>query len=121
VSHGNTTIVGDGCTIGHAVTLEDCTIENGALIGSNAVVLNDAVVGARALIGAGSVVAAKAAIPPEVVAAGAPAVVKKPLTGEAVRWVETGSQEYVDLSRSYLRHGIGDPDMHEIAESKILS
>jgi carbonic anhydrase/acetyltransferase-like protein (isoleucine patch superfamily) len=120
VSEGARTIVGDDCTIGHCVIMEDCTIENGALVGSNAVVLNGATVGRRSLIGAGSVVAANANIPPEVVAAGAPAQIKKKLEGSAVHWVEIGAEEYVKLSRSYLRHGIGDPEMHEVAEAKLL-
>jgi carbonic anhydrase/acetyltransferase-like protein (isoleucine patch superfamily) len=118
VSAGNQTLIGDDCTIGHCAVLEDCTIENGALIGSNAVVLNDAIVGAKSLIGAGSVVGANARIPAGVVAAGAPATVKKKLEGEAVRWVEHGSPAYVALSRSYLDNGIGNPEMHEIAEAR---
>ena len=107
VSEGKRTIIGDGCTIGHCVTMEDCTIEDGALVGSNAVVLNDAVVGANAVI------------PPEVVAAGQPAQVKKKLEGAAGDWVEHGSHEYVTLSRSYLRHGIGDPELQELAEAHL--
>lgn len=118
VSEGRQTIIGDDCTVGHCAVLEDCTIGNGALIGSNAVVLNEAVVGAKSLIGAGSVVGANANIPAEVVAAGAPATVKKKLEGEAVWWVEHAAPEYVALSRSYLDHGIGDPEMHEVAEAR---
>jgi carbonic anhydrase/acetyltransferase-like protein (isoleucine patch superfamily) len=118
VSAGHRTIIGDECTIGHCAVLEDCTIESGALIGSNAVVLNDAVVGAKSLIGAGSVVGATTRIPAAVVAAGAPATVKKPLEGPAVRWIEEGAAKYVALSRSYLDTGIGDPEMHEIAEAR---
>jgi carbonic anhydrase/acetyltransferase-like protein (isoleucine patch superfamily) len=110
VSEDHTTVVGDDCTIGHCAILEDCTIENGALVGSNAVVLNGAVVGSQALIGAGAVVGANATIPPRVVAAGQPAVVKKQLVGEAVGWVEGAAKEYVHLSRSYLEHGIGKPE-----------
>ncbi len=118
VSDGHRTIIGDDCTIGHCAVLEDCTIENGALIGSNAVILNDAVVGAKSLIGAGSVVGANATIPAAVVAVGAPAVVKKKLEGDAVWWVEHAAPEYVKLSRSYLDHGLGDPEMHEVAEAR---
>ena len=44
-------------------------------------------------------------------------VVKKELVGAAVGWVDHAGPEYVELSRSYLRHGIGDPEMHETAES----
>ena len=119
VSHNATTVIGDDCTIGHSVTMEDCVIEAGALIGSNAVVLNGATVGRRSLIAAGSVVAANANIPAESLAAGAPAVVKKKLEGNALMWVDHGGPEYVNLSRSYLHHGIGDPDMHELAEAKV--
>jgi carbonic anhydrase/acetyltransferase-like protein (isoleucine patch superfamily) len=118
VSSGKQTIIGDDCTVGHCAVMEDCTIEDGALVGSNAVVLNDAVVGAKSLIGAGSVVGAGAQIPPGVVAAGSPAKVKKKLEGDAVWWVEHASPEYVALSRSYLDHGIGDPEMHEVAEAR---
>jgi carbonic anhydrase/acetyltransferase-like protein (isoleucine patch superfamily) len=118
VSSGNQTIIGDDCTVGHCVMMEDCVIENGALVGSNSVVLNAAVVGSKALIGAGSVVATGAQIPPATLAAGAPAIVKKKLEGEALWWVEHASPEYVALSRSYLDHGLGDPEMHEVAETR---
>jgi carbonic anhydrase/acetyltransferase-like protein (isoleucine patch superfamily) len=118
VSERSQTTIGDDVTIGHCATMEDCTIENGALIGTRAVVLNGATVGRRAMVAAGSVVAAGASIPPEVLAAGSPAVVKKPLTGAATTWVDHAGPEYVQLSRTYLHHGLGDPDMHEIAEAK---
>ena len=118
VSEHCQTIVGDDATIGHCAVLEDCLIEDGALIGSNAVILNGAVVGRRSLIGAGSVVGANAKIPPETVAAGAPAQVKKKLEGVAVTWVEIAGPEYVHLSRSYLHHGIGDPEVHELIDAK---
>jgi len=119
VSENNRTIVGDGVTIGHCATMEDCVIEDGALIGTNAVVLNGARVGRRSLIAAGSVVGATAQIPAESVAAGAPARVKKPLDGVSAMWVDHGSREYVKLSRSYLQHGIGAPEVHDITEVEV--
>ena len=112
VSPGCTTQIGDDCTVGHSVTMEDCTIENGALIGSNAVVLNHATVGSRALVAAGSVVPANAAIPAASLAAGAPAVVKRALAGESLAWIENTPASYVTLSRSYLAEGIGEPQHH---------
>jgi len=117
VSEHSTTVIEDDATVGHCAVLEDCRIGRGALIGSNAVILNGAVIGEQSLIAAGAVVAANAQIPARVVAAGAPAVVKKELVGAAVAWVEHAGPEYVALSRSYLRHGLGDPEMHEIAAS----
>jgi carbonic anhydrase/acetyltransferase-like protein (isoleucine patch superfamily) len=118
VGENSQTIVGDDVTIGHCAFLEDCVVENGALIGTNSVVLNGATVGRRSLIGAGSVVATNAKIPPESVAVGSPAVVKKKLEGVAVAWVDHAGPEYVHLSRSYLHHGIGDPEVHELVEAK---
>jgi carbonic anhydrase/acetyltransferase-like protein (isoleucine patch superfamily) len=118
VGDNGQTLIGDDVTIGHCAFMEDCVIEEGALIGTNAVILNGATVGRRALIGAGSVVGANVKIPPETVAAGAPAQVKKKLEGVAVSWVDHAGPEYVHLSRSYLHHGIGDPEVHELVEAK---
>ncbi|MGH7736635.1 MAG: gamma carbonic anhydrase family protein [Candidatus Tyrphobacter sp.] len=109
VSEGSSTIVGDDVTIGHAAVMEDCIIENRALIGSNAVVLNGATVGTGSMIAAGSVVGANVTIPSHVLAAGAPATVRKPIEGEAALWIEHGAQAYVRLSRAYLSEGIGVP------------
>jgi len=107
VSHEGSTIVGDDVTVGHCAVMEDCTIEAHALIGSNATLLNGCSIGEGTLIAAGSVVAQNALIPSRVVAAGAPAKVKKVLEGEAASWIEVASDEYVKLSRSYLAQSIG--------------
>lgn len=107
VSEGGGTYIGDDVTVGHCAVMEDCTIERYALIGSNATLLNGCTIGEGALIAAGSVVGQKAAIPARVVAAGAPATVKKSLEGEAATWIEVSSKEYVKLSRLYLAQSIG--------------
>jgi carbonic anhydrase/acetyltransferase-like protein (isoleucine patch superfamily) len=114
VSEGGATIVGDDVTIGHCAVMEDCTIEGHALIGSNATLLNGCSIGEGALIAAGSVVGQKATIPARVVAAGAPATVKKSLEGEAAAWIEVSSDEYVKLSRLYLAQSIGAPEDQDL-------
>lgn len=120
VSEHCTTVIEEDATVGHCAVLEDCHVGRSALIGSNAVVLNNAVIGDHSLVAAGAVVAANAQIPPRVVVAGQPAVVKKQLEGAAVDWVAIAGPEYVHLSRAYLAHGIGDPEMHEVADSHVL-
>ena len=107
VSEHGQTLIGDDVTIGHAAVMEDCDIKGHALIGSNATLLNGCTIGEGALIAAGSVVGERAEIPPRVVAAGAPAKVKKELVGEAATWIEISSSEYVKLSRAYLAQSIG--------------
>ena len=114
VSEGGGTYIGDDVTIGHSAVMEDCRIERYALIGSNATLLNGCTIGEGALIAAGSVVAEKAAIPARVVAAGAPAQVKKPLQGNAASWIEVAAEEYVKLSRLYLAQSIGTLEDQEL-------
>ncbi len=113
VSENGATLVGDDVTVGHCAVMEDCRIERYALIGSNATLLNGSTIGEGALIAAGSVVGQGAAIPPRVVAAGAPATVKKPLEGDAAAWIEISADVYVQLSRMYLAQSIGGVEDHE--------
>jgi len=110
VSKQGPTLIGAGVTVGHAAVLESCVVGDGALIGMNAVVLQRAVVGDAALIAAGAVVGSGEEIPPRTMAAGTPARVKKELDGESLRWVTTSAAHYVELSRGYLRQGIGRVD-----------
>lgn len=107
VSEHGGTYIGDDVTVGHCAVMEDCDIKRYALIGSNATLLNGCTIGEGALIAAGSVVGQRADIPARVVAAGAPAAIKKQLEGEAAEWIEISAKEYVKLSRSYLAQSIG--------------
>jgi carbonic anhydrase/acetyltransferase-like protein (isoleucine patch superfamily) len=100
------TQIDDDVTIGHAAVMEDCHVKRYALIGSNAVLLNGCVIGEGALVAAGSVVGERVEIPDRVLAAGAPAKVKKAIEGEAAHWIEIAAEEYVALSRSYIGEGI---------------
>jgi carbonic anhydrase/acetyltransferase-like protein (isoleucine patch superfamily) len=101
-THENPTRLDDRVTIGHGALLEGCHIEEGAVIGMGAVILQGAVVGARSLVAARSVVGRNALIPAGTLAAGAPAVVKKALSGVALESVETSSAVYVKLANQYL-------------------
>jgi carbonic anhydrase/acetyltransferase-like protein (isoleucine patch superfamily) len=96
------TIIGSNVTVGHLTLLEGCEIENGALIGMGSIVLNRARVGRRAMLAAGSVVREGGEIPPEVLAAGAPAQVKKSLGGSSSEWVEMAACEYQSLRLKYM-------------------
>ena len=103
--HG--TIIGSDVTVGHGAILEGCEIEDGALIGMNAVVLDHARIGARALLAAGSTVLAHMEIPVDSMAAGVPATVKKAITGSARWWIEQSASYYVELARRYADQGLG--------------
>jgi carbonic anhydrase/acetyltransferase-like protein (isoleucine patch superfamily) len=113
-SPGNATIVGEDVTIGHGAVLDDCTVEDGALVGSNAVLLAGAAVGASTVIGAGSVVPADERLPARIVAAGSPATVRKALEGRAAAWAEHGTKASLAQAQAYRRDNIGDPSHHEL-------
>ena len=96
------TTIGENVTVGHLTLLEGCEIEDGALIGMGSIVLNRARVGRRAMLAAGSVVREDQEIPPEVLAAGVPATVKKELAGSSSEWVEMAAREYQSLRLKYM-------------------
>ena len=54
------------------------------------------------MLAAGSVVREDQEIPPEVLAAGAPAKVKKELEGSSSGWVEMAAREYQSLRLKYM-------------------
>lgn len=114
-AEGLPTVLEDEVTVGHLATMEGCVIERGALIGMGAVVLQRARVGRGAVIAAGSVVAEDARIPPDVLAAGAPAQVKRELSGRARQWGRTAAGEYQRLVPRYraqariIRPASGEP------------
>jgi carbonic anhydrase/acetyltransferase-like protein (isoleucine patch superfamily) len=96
------TMIGSNVTVGHLSLLEGCEIEDGAVIGMGSIVLNRARVGHRAMLAAGSVVRENQEIPPEVLAAGVPAEVKKDLGGSSSAWVEMAAREYQALRLKYM-------------------
>jgi carbonic anhydrase/acetyltransferase-like protein (isoleucine patch superfamily) len=102
VSSRAPTIIGEGVTIGHGAVLESCVIGDSALIGMNAVVLAMATVGAGSLIAAGSVVGEGAEVPPRMLAAGAPARVKREIEPGQLALIQAGADHYVELGSQYL-------------------
>lgn len=104
-NEGLPTTVGRNVTVGHLSLLEGCEIGDGAIVGMGSIVLNRASVGSRAMLAAGSVVTEDAEIPAEVLAAGAPAKVKKDLDGSSAKWVEGAAREYQALRLRYMGRG----------------
>ncbi len=101
-AHDLPTLIGARVVVGHGALLEGCVIEDEALIGMGAIVLQRAHVGSGAMVAAGGVVAEHARVAPEVLAAGVPAVEKKPLSGSALRWTRTAAAEYQQYSKRYM-------------------
>jgi len=69
------TRVGEFCSITHHTTIHGCTIEDGSLIGINAVIMDDAVIGAGSIVAGGAMVTEGKVFPPHSIIAGVPAKV----------------------------------------------
>lgn len=93
--------LGNRVTIGHAVTLHGCTIEDEALIGIGAIVLNGAKIGAGAVVAAGALVPENMEIPAGMLAMGVPAKVRREVTPEERERFRGGAQHYVELGQKY--------------------
>ena len=97
------TTVGEECVIGHLVHLEGCTIEDGALVGSGAVVLHNAVVRTQALVGAGAVVSGGVEVPSRAMALGIPAKIR-PDAVNPDTMIRMGMLSYVERGAYYREH-----------------
>lgn len=98
------TEVGPGATVAHLCVVHGAILEEECLVANGATVLDGARVGARSMVAAHSLVAAGAQIPPGVLAAGSPAVVKKELAGTpAEMWVRLNPPTYADLAQRHRR------------------
>ncbi|MBT8398349.1 MAG: gamma carbonic anhydrase family protein [Gemmatimonadetes bacterium] len=104
------TVVGADVTVGHGAKFESCTIEDGCVIGINAVILQEAVIGEGSLVAANSVVMEGTRVPPGSLFAGAPGKVRKALDGSAARFVRRSAAHYVEKSRAYLAQGLDEKD-----------
>lgn len=93
--------IGEGVTIGHQAMLHGCTVEDGALIGIQAVILNKAVIGKNSLVGAGAVVTEGKVFPERSLILGAPAKVVRALTDDEVAGLLRNTQTYVDRAQEY--------------------
>jgi carbonic anhydrase/acetyltransferase-like protein (isoleucine patch superfamily) len=93
--------IGANVTIGHLAMLHGCTINDGALIGIQAVVLNGAVVGKDCLVGAGALVPEGKVFPDRKLIVGAPAKVVRELSDEDIAKMHRAAPGYVKRQEMY--------------------
>ena len=91
--------IGADVTIGHRVVVHGATLGDGCLIGIGAIVLNGVRVGAGALVAAGAVVTKD--LPPGALVMGAPAVVKRELSPEAIAEQREHARRYRQLAMAH--------------------
>ncbi|MCQ9615599.1 gamma carbonic anhydrase family protein [Paenalcaligenes niemegkensis] len=86
--------VGKNVTIGHQAMLHGCTIEDGALIGIQAVVLNGAVIGRNSLVGAGALVTEGKVFPERSLIIGSPAKAVRTLSDDELAKLHSNASNY---------------------------
>ncbi|MCC6591333.1 MAG: gamma carbonic anhydrase family protein [Bryobacterales bacterium] len=105
VLHGQTdqfqVILGDRVTVGHAVVLHGCTIEDDVLVGIGAIVLNGARVGHSSVIAAGALVSEGQEIPPYSLVMGVPGKVRRQISAEESERFRANAQRYIKLTEAY--------------------
>ena len=97
------TRVGAECVIGHLVHLEGCTIGDGVLVGSGAIVLNGAVLEDECLVGAGALVPGTMTVPSRAMALGVPATIKPDAVDPELH-IRIGMEIYRERGRTYRKH-----------------
>ncbi|OAI39500.1 gamma carbonic anhydrase family protein [bacterium SCGC AG-212-C10] len=107
-------LIGEEASIAHNCVIHGATIGRRALIGNGAQVLDGAEVGEGSLIAAGSVVLPEMKIPAGMLAAGAPATVKRAIAGTASEeWITGNPGRYAKLAAD---HSAG---LRELAREEI--
>ncbi len=88
-------VIGADVTIGHGAIVHGCTVGDGAMISMGATILTGAKIGDRAIIAAGAVVREGQEIPPDALAMGIPAQVRREVTEADLERVRLGREGYV--------------------------
>lgn len=101
VDKGCPLTLGNNVTVGHQAMLHGCTIEEGALIGIQAVILNNAVIGKEALVGAGAIVTEGKVFAARKMILGAPAKEVKDLTEEMIARIAQGTIGYANRAKIF--------------------
>jgi carbonic anhydrase/acetyltransferase-like protein (isoleucine patch superfamily) len=98
-----TTEIGVRATVAHQCMIHGAVLEEEALVGNGCVVLDGARIGSRSMIAAMSLVQPGVQIPPGVLAAGVPAVVKREIAGTPAEfWIKMNPIYYPELAKRHI-------------------
>jgi carbonic anhydrase/acetyltransferase-like protein (isoleucine patch superfamily) len=95
--------IGPGATVAHLCVVHGARIGEEALIANGCTILDGVTIGARTMVAAHSLVTPGMDIPAEVLVAGSPATIKRPIAGTGAEvWVKANPKAYAELSQRHL-------------------
>ena len=100
---GSPLIIGDNVTIGHAVILHGCTIEDECLIGMGSIVMDKVVIEKHVLLAAGSLVSSGALLERGHLYMGRPAKKVRALTEDEILSLQESAHSYVQGKDEYMQ------------------
>lgn len=95
------THIGSGVTLGHAVMLHGCTVEDHSFIGMRAVLLDDSVVKQGAMLAAGAVLTPRKTVPSGAIWAGSPAAYMRDMSQKERDFIPESADNYIRLAQEY--------------------
>lgn len=95
-------IVGDWVTVGHAVTLHGCVVEDRCLIGIGVIILNGARIGEGSIIAAGTLIPEGTIVEPRSLWMGMPGKFRKHLGDDDQEMILRYGRNYLGYRESYL-------------------
>ncbi|MCU7494998.1 MAG: gamma carbonic anhydrase family protein [Ignavibacteria bacterium] len=99
VTRNNPLIIGKSVTIGHAVKLHGCTLEDLCLVGIGSVVLDGALISQNSIVAAGAVVTPGFVVPSGTLVAGVPAKVVRSLKEKEIEGISLSARNYCLYAR----------------------
>jgi carbonic anhydrase/acetyltransferase-like protein (isoleucine patch superfamily) len=94
-------ILGERVTIGHQATIHGAIVEDEVLVGMRAILLNGCKIGSGSVIAAGTLVPEGMEIPPQSVAMGVPAKVRRAAEARDLDRIRHAADHYVEAARAY--------------------
>ncbi len=96
--------IGNDVTIGHNAVIHGSFIDDRVLVGMGAILLDGCRIGKNTIIAANSVLRNGTVVPEGVLVAGNPAQIKREVTNEELKGLETSAANYVKYSGNYLTY-----------------
>ncbi|MDE0809049.1 MAG: gamma carbonic anhydrase family protein [Alphaproteobacteria bacterium] len=98
---GEPLVIGSNVTVGHQAMLHGCTVEDGALIGIQAVVLNQALIRKNSLVGACALVTEGKEYAAGTLIIGTPAKAVREITLEMLKVMHADTADYVRRAKQF--------------------